>query len=102
MENDGYEFADYLQALMRLLSSMLVRDYEQTNSLALHTECRAGRGAELRWGGLGAQLEGSFLIRCRVGSKEAVERLHDELAAAVKHLAGAPLREPLAPRDDQR
>jgi len=42
MENDGYEFADYLQALMRLLSSMLVRDYEQTNSLALHTECRAG------------------------------------------------------------
>ena len=31
-----------LQALMRLLSSMLVRDYEQTNSLALHTECRAG------------------------------------------------------------
>jgi len=54
-----------LQALMRLLSSMLVRDYEQTNSLALHTECR-------------------------VGSKEAVERLHDELAAAVKHLAGAP------------
>ena len=41
MENDGNEFADYLQALMRLLSSMLVRDYEQTNSLALHTECRA-------------------------------------------------------------
>ncbi|EOD36784.1 hypothetical protein EMIHUDRAFT_462347 [Emiliania huxleyi CCMP1516] len=29
-------------ALMRLLSSMLVRDYEQTNSLALHTESRPG------------------------------------------------------------
>ena len=85
MENDGYEFADYLQALMRLLSSMLVRDYEQTNSLALHTECRAGgrEGAGRREGGLAqaAALEGAVDAGGGEGGRVGVAHgPHEELA----------------------